>query len=290
MKTRSLENPVSPSAPVSRWIGRVALYGALAVFSGLFILPFLWMLSTSLKELRQTMVLPPQWFPDPVRWRNYIEATTTIPFFRYALNTLYLCVLNVVGTVLSCAFVAYGFSRIQWKGREPMFMLTLATMMIPFPVLMVSLYAIFRGLGWIGSFKPLWVPAFFGSAYNIFLLRQFFLTIPKELSEAAEIDGCSHYRMFWQLILPLSRPALMVVGLFCFMYIWNDFLAPLIYLTEPTQFTLALGLQSFQSQLGGTDVNLLMAAATLMVIPIIVLYFFTQRTFIEGISMTGLKA
>lgn len=269
--------------------GKIALYGALLFFSALFLFPLLWMLSTSLKDLPQAMKYPPVWIPSPIQWNNYLKATQQIPFWTYSLNTLMLCALNVTGIVVSCAFVAYGFSRINWIGRDKVFALTLATMMVPFPVLMVPMYSIFRTLGWVGTFKPLWVPSFFGSAYSIFLLRQFFMTIPKDLTEAARIDGCSEFRIFWQMILPLARSALLVVGLFCFMYAWNDFMGPLIYLTKPEHFTLALGLQAFQSKHGGTDVNMLMAASTLMIAPIIVLFFFTQKAFIEGISMTGLK-
>lgn len=269
--------------------GKILLYALLLFFSALFLFPLFWMLSTSLKELTQAMLYPPVWIPNPVKLENYVQATRQIPFWVFARNTLLLCVLNVGGTVLSCALVAYGFSRIQWHGRDKVFVVALATMMIPFPVLMVPLYTIFKNFGWIGTFRPLWVPAFFGSAYNIFLLRQFFLTIPKDLTEAARIDGCHEFRIFWQIVLPLARPALMVVGLFCFMYVWNDFMGPLIYLSDAKQFTLALGLQQFQSRNGGTDIHLLMAASTLMVAPIIVLFFFTQRTFIEGISLTGMK-
>jgi multiple sugar transport system permease protein len=170
-----------------------------------------------------------------------------------------------------------------------MFMVCLATMMVPFPVVMVPIYCMFRWLGWIGTLKPLWVGSFFAGAFNVFLLRQFFMTIPKDLSEAARIDGCSEFRIFWQIILPLCRPALMVVALFQFMYTWNDFLGPLIYLTKQDDYTLALGLQLFQSQHGGTEWHYLMAASTLVALPIIVLFFFTQKTFIEGISMTGIK-
>ena len=269
--------------------GKVALYAALLFFSAIFLFPLLWMISTSLKEITQAMVTPPVWIPKPFMWVNYLTATQMIPFWRYTGNTIMLCVFNVAGTVLSCSFVAYGFSRINWPGREKFFLITLATMMVPFPVLMVPLYSMFKAMGWIGSFKPLWIPAFFASAYNIFLLRQFFMGIPKDLTEAAVIDGCSEFRIFWQMVLPLARPALMVVGLFCFMGVWNDFMGPLIYLTDAKQFTLALGLQAFQSRHGGVDMNLLMAASTLMVTPIILLFFFTQKSFIEGISMTGLK-
>lgn len=274
---------------LSKIASRAALYASLLFFSAIFLFPFLWMISTSLKELAQAMRYPPVWIPSPLRWENYREATERIPFWSYLLNTSLLCVLNVTGAVLSCAFVAYGFARIHWPGRDRLFALTLATMMVPFPVLMVPLYSIFRNLGWIGSFRPLWVPAFFASAYYIFLIRQFFLTIPKDLTEAARIDGCGELRIFWQVILPLSRPVLTVAGLFCFMAVWNDFLGPLIYITDARDFTLALGLQAFQSRHGGTSINLLMAASTLMILPVIVIFFFTQKTFIEGISLTGLK-
>jgi multiple sugar transport system permease protein len=224
------------------------------------------------------------------RWSNFIEAIKAMKQFpRYLRNTLILCILTVIGTVTSSALTAYGFSRIEWRGRNTLFMIALATMMIPFPVTMVPLYCLFRWLGWIGTLKPLWVGSFFAGAFNVFLLRQFFMSLPKDISEAARIDGCSEFRIFWQIVLPLCKPALMVVALFQFMYTWNDFIGPLIYLTNQEDFTLALGLQFFQSQNGGTEWHYLMAASTLVALPIIVLFFFTQKTFIEGISMTGIK-
>jgi len=224
------------------------------------------------------------------RWNNFSKAIQAMKYFpQYLRNTLILCFLTVIGTVASSALAAYGFARIPWRGRNQVFVLALATMMIPFPVVMVPVYTLFRALGWIGTLKPLWVGSFCAGAFNVFLLRQFFLGIPKDLSDAARIDGCSEFRIFWQIILPLCRPALMVVALFQFMGTWNDFLGPLIYLTNQSDFTLALGLQFFQSQHGGTEWHYLMAASTLIVLPVIVLFFFTQKTFIEGISMTGLK-
>jgi multiple sugar transport system permease protein len=213
----------------------------------------------------------------------------TITFLTYLANTLLVALLGVFGTVLSSALVAYGLSRIRWRGRRALFGITLATMMVPFPVLMVPLYALFRQFGWIGSLYPLWVPAFFGSAFNIFLLRQFFLTIPEELSDAARIDGCSELGMFFRIVLPLSKPALAVVALFQFLFLWNDFLGPLIFLTEPETFTMALGLQQYQSQHGGSEWHLLMGASVLLVLPIIVLFFVAQKTFIQGIATTGIK-
>ena len=221
-------------------------------------------------------------------WTHKGDRTKTITFLTYLSNTLLVAFLSVIGTVSSSALVAYGLSRIPWKGRNTLFNITLATMMVPFPVLMVPLYGVFRSLGWIGTLMPLWVPAFFGSAFNIFLLRQFFLTISSELSDAARIDGCSEFGIFWRIILPLARPALAVVALFTFLNAWNEFLAPLIFLTEPETFTMALGLQQYRSQFGGSEWHLLMAASALLVLPIIVLFFLAQKTFIQGISTTGM--
>lgn len=236
-------------------------------------------------------VLPGDEIEEHIRffWENFREAVTRIPFLRYLRNTLVVCVLSALGAVLSSSLVAYSLAKIPWRGRNLLFAMTLATMMIPFAVLMVPLYAVFAWLGWIGTLKPLWVPAFFGNAFFIFLMRQFFLTIPGELSEAARIDGCSEFGIYWRIVLPLSRPVLAVVALFQFLYAWNDFMGPLLYLTRQETFTLSLGLQFFQSQHGGTDWSLLMAASTLVVIPVVVLFFFTQKQFIQGISTTGLR-
>lgn len=225
------------------------------------------------------------------RWENFGNAIQAMQhFWRYLGNTVLLCVLNVVGMVLSSSLVAYGFSRIEWRGREAVFLVMLATMMIPFAVTMVPLYAMFRALGWIGTLRPLWVTAFFASAFNVFLLRQFFRTIPKELSEAARIDGCGEFRIFWQIVLPLCRPALVVVGLFTFLGTWNDFLGPLIYLTDQRDFTLALALKSMQQKSALTDWHYLMAASTLIILPIIALFLAAQRSFVEGIATTGGKS
>ncbi len=268
-----------------------AIVLALLILFGIaFLLPFVWMVSTSLKPLNETMSLPPRWVPSAIQWHNYRDAIDAMGYFwRYAGNSLFLCMMTVMGTVTSSALAAYGFSRIEWKGRDKVFAILLATMMIPFPVIMVPLYGLFKSFGWIGTFKPLWAPAFFAGAFNVFLLRQFFLSLPKDISEAARIDGCNEFQIFWRIILPLCKPALLVVALFQFMATWNDFLGPLIFLTEQKDFTLALGLQSFQSQQGGTAWHHLMAASTLVVLPVLVLFFFAQRTFIEGIASTGGK-
>lgn len=212
-----------------------------------------------------------------------------IPFNYYARNSLLLVVLTVSGVLASNALVGYAFARLKWWGRDALFAVTLATMMVPFVVTLVPVFAMFKSFGWIGTFRPLWVPAWFGAAFNIFLLRQFFRTIPFELSEAAKLDGCSEWQIFYQVILPLAKPALAVVALFSFLGVWNDFLGPLIYLQDQKLFTLAVGLNSYRSQAGGTDINLQMAASTIIIAPIIVTYFFTQRLFIQGIAATGLK-
>jgi multiple sugar transport system permease protein len=217
------------------------------------------------------------------------DAKREITFITYLSNTLVVAILGVIGVVFASSLAAYGLSRIEWRGRKTLFAVTLATMMIPFPVLMVPLYGVFRELGWIGTLMPLWVPAWFGSAFNIFLLRQFFLTIPRELTEAARIDGCSEFGIYWRIVLPLSKPALAVVALFHFLYSWNDFLAPTIFLTKPETFTMALGLQQYQGQHGGSEWHLLMGASVLLILPIIALFFFMQKTFIQGIATTGMK-
>lgn len=228
------------------------------------------------------------------RWHNYPEALAhmgngRVGFGTFLTNTLIVCVLGVIGAVLSNAMIAYGFARLKWRGRDAFFAVTLATMMVPMPVLMVPLYGVFRELGWIGTLLPLWVPAWFGSAFNIFLLRQFFRTIPEEMSEAARIDGANEWMIFWRLILPLSKPALAVTALFHFLFAWNDFLGPLLYLTRQETFTLAIALQNFQSQAGGVEWPLLMAASAVVVAPVIALFFLTQKTFIQGIATTGSK-
>ncbi len=271
-------------------LGKILLYTLLALFAIQFAAPFAWMISTAFKPLNETMALPPVWIPSEFKWENFKEAIDSMGFFwRYAGNTLYVALLSVIGSVLSSSLAAYGFSRIDWPHRDKVFYLCIATMMIPFPVIMVPTYTLFRELDWIGTFKTLYVPFFLGNAFNIFLLRQFFLGIPKSITEAARIDGCSEFRIFWQIILPLSKSALLVIALFTFMHSWNDFFAPFIFINDQENYTLALGLQAFQSRQGGTEWHYLMAASTLIILPLIVLFFFTQKTFIQGITATGAK-
>ncbi len=218
-------------------------------------------------------------------WKFFFSAF----FVRCVGNTLFVAVAGVIGAVISNALAAYGFSRIDWPGREVCFFLTLATMMVPFPVIMVPLFITFAKLGWVGTLLPLWVPYWFGSAFNIFLLRQFFRTIPNDLSDAGRIDGCSELGIFSRVIVPLARPALAVVALFHFLYAWNDFLGPLIYLTDQSTYTLSLALFFYQSQQGGTDWNLMMGACAMVIVPVLIVFFIGQRSLISGITMTGLK-
>ncbi len=222
---------------------------------------------------------------------NYASVVSdeAVDFPLYFRNTLLIALLAVAGVVVSSAIAAYGFARVRWRGRNLLFVVMLATMMVPFPVVMVPLFVLFRELDWIGTFLPLWVPAWFGSAFSIFLLRQFYMTIPRELDDAARLDGCGHVGILVRILLPLSLPALLVVGLLHFMYVWNDFLGPLVFLTHRDQYTLALGLELYMSRLGTTPWNLVMAASTIMVAPVLLLFLATQRSFLEGISTTGVK-
>ena len=267
---------------------RIVVYVLITALAVLFTVPFIWLVSTSLKSPAQVFVVPPQWIPNPFVWDNYPRSTTFIPFWLYFRNTLYVTVFNVIGSVASCSVVAYGFSRIQWRGRNTLFVVLIATLMIPYPVTLIPTFLIFRDLGLVNTLNALVVPAFFGNAFFIFLLRQFYMTIPQELSQAAKIDGASEFQIFWQVILLLTRPALAVVALFAFLSNWNDFLGPLIYLSDKENYTLAIGLYGFFGR-SKTEWGLLMSAATIMVSPIVLLYFFTQRTFIEGITLTGIK-
>lgn len=276
--------------------GIATVHIVLIVLSLIFVSPLLWMVTTAIKPIEETMTATPTLIPSKFLWGNFPKAVTYgskelgyIPFLLYARNTLMVTLLCVAGSVCSNAVVAYAFARLRWPGRDAFFAVTLATMMVPFPVLMVPTFGLFKWLGWVGTFRPLWVPAFFGSAFSIFLLRQFFRTIPMELSEAAKIDGCSEVRIFTDVLLPLAKPALAVVALFTFMGTWNDFMGPMIYLSDQETFTLSLGLQAYQSQHGGTQWNLLMAAATVVILPVIVVFFFAQKMFIQGIATSGLK-
>jgi len=223
------------------------------------------------------------------RWSNYPRALKAFPFLLFLRNSLMLCTLIVMGTLISCTLAAYGFSRISWPGRNAVFFFVLSTLMIPYMVTLLPMFLMFRSFGWIGTYLPLIVPAFFGNAFDIFLLRQFFMTIPGELSDAARIDGCSELGILWRIIVPLSKPALATVALMTFIWAWLDFMGPLVYLNDESMYTLALGLAAFLGR-HEADWSGLMAATTVVVVPIIILFFFAQRTFVRGIALTGMKA
>lgn len=253
-----------------------------------FLIPFLWMLSTSLKTNLEVVAWPPVWIPHPPLWSNYPKSLTFAPFGTYTVNTAIIVGGSLLGTLISCPLVAYGFSRIEWRGRDIAFFIYLSTLMLPYQVTMIPLFIAFKHLGWVGTFLPLIVPSFFGHVFYVFLLRQFFLTIPLELSDAGRIDGAGELTIFTRIMLPLVRPALAVVALFAFLASYRDFIGPLIYLQDDSQFTISLGLQAFQRE-HFTEWQLLMAASTVTVLPIIILFFLAQRTFIQGIALTGVK-
>ena len=270
------------------YLSRGLVYGMLVGLSIVFLVPFVWLLSTSLKPDAQILRYPPIWIPRPIQWGNYSEGLSAIPFALYLGNTLFICAANVVGTVFSSSLVAYGLSRIPWRGRETLFALLIGTMLLPPQVTMVPVFSIFKSLGWLDTYLPLTVPAFMGGAFNVFLLRQFFLSIPKELTEAARLDGASEWDNYRHIVLPLAKPALWTVGLFAFIGSWNDYLGPLIYLFDDRKYTLSLGLAMFRSQYGAAW-GQMMAVSTVVTLPLIILFFFTQRTFVKGISTSGIK-
>ncbi|MCC6457321.1 MAG: carbohydrate ABC transporter permease [Caldilineaceae bacterium] len=253
------------------------------------------MFSSALKDDAQVFRVPPVWIPNPALWRNFYDAWTADIFNRYLFNTIFLYAIPLtIGVTLSSAFIAYGFARLQWPGRNALFAICIATMMVPYQVTLVPLFVNFKYLGWLNTYLPMVVPGYFGSAYYIFMLRQFYLGVPVELSDAARIDGCSEVGIFWRIMLPLIKPALAVVALFTFMYAWNEYLEPLVYLNQQELFPLALGINNLRANIGQIGnvkfaYPYLMAASTLVTLPIIIAFFFTQRTFIEGISLTGIK-
>ena len=264
------------------------IYVVLIVGAVFFLTPFAWMVSTSLKADEQVFSIPPQWIPIPVMWSNYQRLLTEIPFLRYLGNTVFVTVLSVTFYVASSAVVAYGFAKLRFPGRETLFYCLLATMVLPPQVTLIPQFVMFQKLGWVGSFLPLIVPALTGSAFAVFLLRQFYTAIPGDISDSARIDGASEWQIFSRIVLPLSRPALATASLFIFIWTWTDFLNPLIYLTDDRLYTLAIGLQQLSSTRAAAW-PLLMGGSLLMSLPIIVLFFFAQKTFIEGVSTGGLK-
>jgi len=274
----------------ARLLAKSLTYGLLVAGGILIMIPFFWMLSTSLKKQWDVYLFPPVWIPDPPQWQNYPQALSVYPFHVYLFNTLRISVLTVLGTTISSSLAAYGFARLRAPGKDVIFVILLGTMMLPYAVTMVPIFMLFNRLGWVNTFKPLIVPAFFGNVFYIFLLRQFFLTIPPELEQAARIDGCSSFMIYRRIILPLSVPALATVAIFEFMNAWNDFLGPLIYLSDEPKRTVALALAYFQGSARiGPQMHLMMAVAFVVLIPELLLFFFAQRLFIQGIVFTGVK-
>ncbi|EHK9753965.1 carbohydrate ABC transporter permease [Enterococcus faecium] len=271
---------------VNRQTKKILSYVLMTVIGIILIIPLLWMVFTSLKPMEEIVRYPPTFFPEKIVWENYLDTIAAFPFWRYARNTLFITVLVVIGNVLSNSFIAYGFAKLDFPGKKLMFALVLSTMMIPGFVTMIPQYVLFSKIGWVGTYLPLIVPSFFGNAFNIFLMRQFYLSINNELIEAAEINGANHLYIWSHLMLPLTKPALITIAINSFNAAWNDFLGPLLYIQDQEKYTLQIGLQVFQNQ-ATTQWNYLMAGATLVLIPTILLFFFAQRYFIEGMDLTG---
>jgi multiple sugar transport system permease protein len=270
-----------------RFLTAVANHAVLMTLATIFLTPLIFVTLTSLMTTEQALTT--ELWPRPFRWSNFADVFDTIPVLRYTANTMTVAILSTVGVVLSSIPVAYALSRLRWRGRDAAFVIVLATIMLPYQATIVPLYVLFARYGWIPSFKPLIVPLFFGDAFSIFLLRQFFLTIPTELSDAARVDGASEWQIMTRVIVPLAKPAIMAVALFQFLYSWNDFFAPLLFLTDDDRmWTLAIGLSQFRG-LHQVEYNLMMAATVLFILPVIVLFFFAQRMFLEGVTVTGIK-
>ncbi len=266
------------------------VYALLIGLSLLFLFPFFWMILSALKPEHQIYRWPPQWFPDPIQWSNFADVfgNPYLPFQVFIKNTLILEVGMITGRLLSCTLVAYGFARLEAPGRDLIFGILLATLMLPGAVLLIPRFILFSQMGWINTFNPLIIPAWFGEAYAIFLMRQFFRTIPKELEESAIVDGANRLQVIFQIIVPLSIPVVTVIGILSFKDIWNDFMGPLLYLNEVSKYTVAVGLAYLNGQFD-TQMNLLMAASVTLMMPTLILFFIAQRAFVEGITMTGLK-
>jgi multiple sugar transport system permease protein len=287
-------NPWWKSQHLQSRVIKVSIYIMLIAGSLLFLAPLGWMVSTSLKRLEDVWTSPIQWIPNPIQFQNYIEALKTLPFFLYIRNSIFVASIGMIGTVLSSALVGYGFARFRFPGRNVLFIILLGTLMLPGTVTFIPMYVIFAKISWVYTFLPLIVPPFFGAAFNIFLMRQFILSIPTELDEAARMDGATSLQIFWSILVPLMKPAIATVAVFSFMSGWNDFFGPLLYLKD-SQYTLSLGLAFYRAaQYSGASLSqnnwhYLMVIATLAMIPNILLFFFAQKQFLEGITLTGIK-
>lgn len=263
-------------------------YAMLILGAALFLLPLVFSLLSSFKTNAQILEVPPRWIPSPVYWQNYPGALTAIPFGRYILNTLVIALGAITGNLVSSSLVAYGFARLKAPGKDALFILMLSSMMLVEPVRIIPIYMEFNALGWVDSFLPMIVPAFFGSPFYIFLLRQFFMGIPRELEDAGIMDGAGRIQILWHIILPNAKPALAAVAVFNFQGVWNDFLYPLVFLQNQNNYTISLGLSFFRSQYT-VQWGYLMAASVVALVPVVIIFFVAQKSFIEGISFTGIK-
>lgn len=298
MTARPLPLSSSQRPSWQSWFGRksvqqatkkVLLYVVLSLAAALLAIPLFWMLSTSLKTLQQQIAWPPVWIPNPLAWQNYPDAYNFLPLGRYAANTLLIVAVTMVGTFFSCPIVAYAFARIRFPGRDAFFVVLIATIMLPQAVRLIPTYLMFDWFGWLNTYLPLTVPAFFGSPFYIFLLRQYFRTFPEDLADAARVDGASELGILLRIFLPMAGPALAVVAIFSFQAHWNDFFGPLIYLNKEEMRTLALGLYYFKAYQDTTNWGQMMAAASTMTVPVLVLFALFQRHFIQGVALTGIK-
>ena len=287
-----LPPPLARRRVSSRAVGQLAqsllVHGVIWLGAILMVMPFLWMLSTSLKSQGAAVAYPPQWIPQPVQWGNYVDVVQSFPFGLFAFNSLKIAILGTLGQLLSTALGAYAFARMNFPGRNLLFILLLATLMIPSHVTMIPTFILFNALGWVNSHYPLIVPAWFGGAFGTFLIRQFFLTVPLDYSDAAAIDGAGHFHIFTRLYVPLAKPVLATLALFTFMNHWNEFLLPVIYLTDQEKMTLTVGLSFFRLQYN-TLYHYLMAGTLLSIIPIFILFVLLQKYFVRGIVMSGIK-
>lgn len=274
---------------VKRRVQKVSIHMLLILVGLFFLFPLVWMFLTALKS-PQDMVDATQFFPSTPVWENFKTALTRFPFLRYSANSIFITLVCIIGTVFSSSLAAYSFAKLKWPGKDVLFVIMLALMMIPAQVIQIPMFAMYANLKLLNTYIPLTVPCFFGvgGSMYIFLLRQFFQGIPKELSESGRIDGAGYFKIFWKLVLPLAKPAILTVSLFTFMFTWNDFFAPLIYVTDTDKLTLAVGLRTFQSQFSA-QYNLMMAAALVAMIPTVIIFFLAQKQFIEGITFSGIK-
>ena len=273
-------------------IHRLIIYTIMILGAIIMFAPFAFLISSSLKIETQVFQFPIQWIPDPVRWMNYVDALTQKPFPLYFRNTMLIVLLNQIAILVTSSLCGYGFARIDFPGRNFWFSVALATMMLPYYVTMVPQFILFSRLGWMDGYLPLTVPYFFGGgAFNVFLFRQFFRTLPEDLSDAARIDGCSEFEIYWRIFVPLSTAVFITVSIFTFMFSWNDFIGPLLYINSQDKHTIALGLATYRSMMGvgRTRWDLLMAASVAMTIPVVLLFFILQRYFIKGVVMSGIK-